>query len=394
MEMSDIRRLLLDLTGTVTRVEAQRTAALLPADWAQLQRLARMHRLEPWIYVNAAAHHDAVPATIVASWQAAHRHAAITALVRKAELAECFALLRSAGYDVVALKGAYLAFHAYPEPALRPMRDLDLILPEEQVIPAYNTLSGAGYVLAEALTVPIEASLQLDKHLPLMIAPRSTPIELHKRLSQPDGRLDLDAPHIDEAMLLDRAMDVEGLSYPVAEDMLAHLIVHAVHGHRLDCGPLVLTDIEFLTRKHTIDWPAFWQRARREGWHESAQLLFELVRHYHGGKAIARVDAEPQPPPPAIRDTAIDLMLQNLETRRSAKLLSALARGNFSLLWQRISGRVTAEDQPATQEDRTASGGYLHWAFGQAKAAFSEITSRDVRAQSRQHNTFRRWLMD
>ena len=38
--------------------------------------------------------------------------------------------LRAAGVEVVALKGAVLAFFHYPDPALRPMGDLDLLLKE------------------------------------------------------------------------------------------------------------------------------------------------------------------------------------------------------------------------------------------------------------------------
>lgn len=43
-------------------------------------------------------------------------------------LAATVAALRAAGVEVVALKGAVLAFFHYPDPALRPMGDLDLLL--------------------------------------------------------------------------------------------------------------------------------------------------------------------------------------------------------------------------------------------------------------------------
>ena len=391
MTTHEIRRLLLDLTGTVKRVDRQRLDLLQSADWQRLQRLAAMHRLQPWLYW-LHKEKSLVQPEIVATWQAAHRRSAMNALVQQAELVECVNLLRGDGFDVVALKGAYLASHAYPEPALRPMRDLDLILPGDQVVSAYETLRREGYELAEELILPIEESLVLDKHLPLMIAPRGTPIELHKRLSQPEGRLDLDAPHVDEAVLLERAMNADGISYPVAEDMLAHLIVHAIYGHRLDCGPLVLTDIQYLTRKHTIDWQAFWQRARREGWHGGAILLIGLVREFHGGSAIEQITDEPEPPMEAIRETAADLLLQNLNTRRSAKLLSTLKSGNFAVLWNRVVGRVTADGEQTASQDRKADGGYLRWAFAEAKSVISQLFDNEVRAQSQQLRTFGQWL--
>ena len=67
------------------------------------------------------------PAQIAASWQAAHRIAAMQAMVQRAELAETCALLERAGFAPIALKGAWLSAHAYPEPAQRPMRDIDLL---------------------------------------------------------------------------------------------------------------------------------------------------------------------------------------------------------------------------------------------------------------------------
>ncbi len=391
MKTGDLRRLLLDLAGLDTRADPERLAACSASDWQRMQAMAEMHRLGPWLHWH---HKDnaAIPGWIAETWREAYRQSAMAVLVWQAELGECVTHLRKAGFAPVALKGAYLAAHAYPEPALRPMRDLDLILPREEVLPAFELLSSLGYTLAEPPTMALEDSLRLDKHLPLMIAPRGTALELHSRLSQPEGRLDLDAPHVDEAVLLDRAIEADGVAYPVPEDMLAHLIVHAVYGHRLDCGPLVLSDIEFLTRRHEFDWAAFWQRATGEGWQDGARLLFDLVRHYHGGEAIARSDAEPDAPPAAILEVVPDLLLQDLASRRSAKVLGALMSGNFSLLRDRITGKVTAEGEAGASHDRTREGGLLRWLFRQAGEALTRLASGDVRAQSRHYNRLRRWL--
>ena len=54
--------------------------------------------------------------------------------------------LRSAGVEVVALKGATLAFFHYPDPALRPMGDLDLLLHDPRDLArATEALAGAGW---------------------------------------------------------------------------------------------------------------------------------------------------------------------------------------------------------------------------------------------------------
>jgi hypothetical protein len=54
--------------------------------------------------------------------------------------------LRAAGVEVVALKGAVLAFFHYPDPALRPMGDLDLLLTDPRDLArATKALGGAGW---------------------------------------------------------------------------------------------------------------------------------------------------------------------------------------------------------------------------------------------------------
>jgi hypothetical protein len=55
-------------------------------------------------------------------------------------------ILRVAGVEVVALKGSALAFLHYPDPALRPMGDLDLLLKESRDLSrATDALAGAGW---------------------------------------------------------------------------------------------------------------------------------------------------------------------------------------------------------------------------------------------------------
>ncbi|MEO8056170.1 MAG: nucleotidyltransferase family protein [Acidobacteriota bacterium] len=55
--------------------------------------------------------------------------------------------LHAAGVEVVALKGAVLAFFHYPDPALRPMGDLDLLLEDpDDLARATSALVGAGWI--------------------------------------------------------------------------------------------------------------------------------------------------------------------------------------------------------------------------------------------------------
>ena len=71
--------------------------------------------------------------------------AAARARVLRERLVETVALLRAAGVEIVALKGAVLAFRDYSEASLRPMGDLDLLLEDPSAMErASAALTGGG----------------------------------------------------------------------------------------------------------------------------------------------------------------------------------------------------------------------------------------------------------
>lgn len=194
MDPPALRRILIDLTVR----EPTELARLSAKDWVRLDAMAAQHRLQPLLH---AFHRDdgQIPDDIRAGWRAAHRSAAMVSLVQRADLAETAALLEAKGFAPIALKGSYLAWHAYPEPALRPMRDLDLLVEPEAVVPAFDCLQAAGYTLGEVPEMPLADIVRLEKHLPVLIAPRGTPVELHHRLWEQSGRLDHATPAPAEA---------------------------------------------------------------------------------------------------------------------------------------------------------------------------------------------------
>ena len=89
-----------------------------------------------------------MPENIFATLKQDYRKFTIVSMKRLRDLALTFRVLHDTGIDGTALKGAYLAFNAYPHPALRPMRDLDVLVPAEQAMP----VSECPQPLARSLT--------------------------------------------------------------------------------------------------------------------------------------------------------------------------------------------------------------------------------------------------
>ena len=389
MDLPALRRRLLKLVGTG---ELGSLSELNGGDWQRLDRLAALHRLQPLLHAQHGGA-AAIPEAIRQLWRGAHRAAALQAMTQRAALADCWGLLEQAGHQPIALKGAWLAAQAYPEAALRPMRDLDLLVPLPGVRAAYQLLLAAGYREVEPAEMALDDVIRLDKHMPVLVSPRGTMIELHHRLWEPDGRLDHASPATDEAALRGRAvLDSAGIRYLAPQDTLAHLIVHAVYSHRLDCGPLLLADIDFLLNAAVIDWARFWEQARAGHWRGGARLVLDLVAHYRPAAPIDFAPDQGVPSPPELREAAPDLLLQELETRQSAGLLAAALKAGPTKLFQRLRGQRSAAGQTAVTRDMHHEGGALGWAASRAWRSVSELARPDVRRQSRQLAALSRWL--
>lgn len=389
MDLPALRRFLLDMVGTR---QVPDLAALGVRDWAALNAMASQHRLKPLLYAQLGTS-PALPPELRADWQAEHRVAALRAMLTRQELIDCANLLEAAGLAPIALKGAWLTRHAYPDPALRPMRDIDLLVPRDGVLAGYAALLAAGYTELEPPEMPLAQVVRLDKHMPPLLAPRGTVVELHHRLWEPDGRLDHASPAQNEAALRSRAAcDDDGLHYLAPHDTLAHLIVHAVYSHRLDCGPLLLPDIDFLVQAAPIDWAAFWTQASAEGWRSGARLVLDLVAQYRTGAAIDFGPDSGPPSPPELFEAAPDLLLQDLDTRGSAGLAAAALKAGPAKLLQRLRGRRGAHGEGEVTRSMEHEGGMLGWAGSRAWRSLTQLARADVRRQSRQLAALSQWL--
>jgi len=386
MDDRPLRELLLEMACTERPVDPAHLSGVDETGWAQLARMAAQHRLEPLLHTRLAGRGE-VPAALRESWRAVHRFSTFSAMVQRQELADVVRLLADNGCVPVALKGAFLAWHAYPEPALRPLRDLDLLVDGDRVVDAFVLLCASGYRTAD--DGPANLSALQTKHLPPLIAPRGTVIELHRRLWESDGELDHGLPESDEAALRARAIAIDDIFYPAAEDMLAHLVVHATYSHRLDCGPLLLWDLRHLVASQPIDWERVWDAARRQRWDRGAALVVGLMRRHFGAGAVPQTPAEPEPAPDELLDAAPELLLQDLDTRRSAGVVAtALAAGPQAFV-ARVSGGRIGSRAASTQAD---GGSFASWAGPRLQRTLADVSRKSVRRQARNLSRLSRWL--
>ncbi len=279
-----LKLLILDLLSPARSVAPDALINLDEAEQAALLKDIRDHRLGPMLRYMHQNHHADVtlPETLKHYLEQSYRKSVFRSLHIQQALHHLNILIGQAGVPYVALKGAFLAYHAYPNPALRPMRDIDMLVPYEQAIEVFQQLLAAGYQRTHTVRGDVASYFALSHQLPPLMSPHgNVSIELHHRISNPQTD---DAPFTIDDNFWARSIDllIGGRLIRVESptDLLRHLIHHAVYHHQFNVGPLFITDVAYLIANHPIDWDTFWQLAETDCMLPGALLSLHLVKAY------------------------------------------------------------------------------------------------------------------
>ena len=192
-------------------------------------------------------------------------------------LADTSQLLRSGGFCPIALKGAGLALaDVYPDPKLRPLRDLDLLLVPDEAMAAQ------GYLLEhEDFTAKPKSGrygLERGHQLPELVhRPTGIILEIHHRLYA--------GPWKGERLLLEhiyqhaQSRQILGVpvSFPDALGNLMHLVEHATMHHAFANGPLILSDMHYLMSNNDLSVHQGERAAQRFGLSRAWSLVCQAA---------------------------------------------------------------------------------------------------------------------
>lgn len=273
-ELAAVVRRSLDWDAVVERADGHGTAPLLHAHLARIEeaacvppraraRLADLSRL---------------------TW------ARNTVLVERC--AEIVGALDRAGVPSIGLKGVVLARTVYPDLALRPMTDVDLLIRPGDRAAATAALGDAGY---RTVGDAVQAVQTFDGFR--LFARDATVLDLHWAITYSSVRT-AGIVRVDHDGLWRRARrpDPNGVSCWTLspEDMLLHLALHLTIGS--DLARLIwFSDIDALVRKTTLDWDRVLEEADR--WRVRAILghVLGVVRDAFGTPVPARAWAGLRP---------------------------------------------------------------------------------------------------
>lgn len=387
----ELKRCLLKLLGGMP-------APLLDEDaWVRLNGMAQQHRLQPLLawQIERSGLSSSVPLFIKASWREARLAAGLATLKQQAALRLAGAELDKAGIRYVALKGPRLAWACYPEPALRPMRDIDILVAPDAALPAIELLRGTGFV-SDANEKMVSEALVEHKHLPpLWHEGLGVAVELHHRLVEPQGSQAYRVPQLDPAVMLSTSEQehLAGTAFPCPAytELLSHLIVHALYSHRLDCGPLILADIHFLLATGRVSSTELEKAARDGGWIRGAGLLLALTEHYFGEQPL-RLSVSP---PSEVISAAEEALLQDFgQHEHGAALVDLLAARSLSAFARALVKRLKPSEGVLHREGAgaTALQFWPVWAWRRVCRVASRFKSPRATDEGLSALAMMRWL--
>lgn len=215
------------------------------------------------------------------------RNTAVHNLRLRHELGRIVQALQQQSIPMMALKGIVLAHTSYHDPSLRPMSDLDLLVPPGRMAEANAILRDLGYEF------PVRA-LPLVRNVPrpLMHGQEAAPVlhlrgstalvEIHSQLECGEPVLPVPAEYFWSRAI---TVDLDGLPVRTLcqEDFLFHLCLHLSRTHRFDKGLLPLVDLMlWIDSFPSWDWAGIASRALQRGCATWMYLTLQVARDLVG----------------------------------------------------------------------------------------------------------------
>ncbi len=257
-------RLLTQAASPVATSGGQAHAHARKLDWDVVLRQARRHRMGPLLSRHLETAGLDIPSAVVAELADDRLRTAARNLRLLASSRAIVAALDQAGVTVMALKGVALLEETYDDLSLRPMVDLDFLVPEASIQRAEDLVVALGFGSArprvEGFVGPRAGKYAYPQ---LTSADGLVHVDLHRHVL-PDAGFD-----IAEYWAHARPSQVGAHLLPDHEDLLVHLAAHFFKDRvRRSAGSLgQLADIAWMAHVRPPDWDVVVARARQYGLH-------------------------------------------------------------------------------------------------------------------------------
>jgi hypothetical protein len=322
-------------------VEASRLQALGDPEWEALLGLSRRLDVAPLLYqrLQAGGADTATPPAVGRVLRECYLATAASNLRFYRELQALLGALRAAGVRVMVLKGAFLAEVVYRNVALRPLGDLDLLVPVEELDKAVECLRARGYHCLRPFDVEVHARVR-DQLPGFFRTGAAAMVDLHYGVAAPRPGHAVDVQGLWERCVPARVAGTEVLSL-CPEDLLLHLCGHLAYQHEFAFGLRPLCDIAATVEHYGADlrWEALIARAGEWRWQRGVYLALLCARDLVGAPVPSEVleAMRPAGPDADLRQAARALIVQGPPLEGAG-----IPATRFAHMWQQtgLGGRL------------------------------------------------------
>jgi hypothetical protein len=263
-----------------------------PSAWLSIAQAADENALGPLLYVSlqkSRREHE-LPADALARLRWSYLRSSVANWQAFQELERLLGCFDRERIPVILLKGCALVPMLYDDAALRPMADLDLMVPRETLTRARALLLARGY--AESSELAPGFADRFSYHLHFHSARQGATVEIHGHLFK--------SPYYFQRIPMDwfwtrtREIQLNGrrVSVLAPEAQFLHLSTHFVLHHRAQRLIWSYDLARWLTRACArMDWGEVIAAARRFGLSLPIQIALSCVRETWGVGAPAEVAA-------------------------------------------------------------------------------------------------------
>ena len=138
---------LLNYSCSILRGETPLAPEASLIEWSKLLAILKFHWVIPFMYrkIGSLPAECRPPETIIDEMRQTFLLSCVSSLYMERQLREIIEAFREQGVPVLVLRGPALAFSLYPDPAVRPSGDLDLLVMPEKVVQSRGILENLGY---------------------------------------------------------------------------------------------------------------------------------------------------------------------------------------------------------------------------------------------------------
>ena len=255
--------------------------------WGSITTLARAHGVAPLLHERLQT--SGVLATLPDSAQAilvaARRTAAFENLRHYAEFRRISDAFNRRGIPLMALKGLHLAEQVYGDISLRPMSDMDILVPESRVAEAVAAMQTLDYGPDGDLSGSIRKMLESKCNLGFAHRRHDVYVEVHWKLSEPGSPY---AAPMNEIWQSARPAQLGAGDTRVMspEFLLLYVCAHLACNHVFSLNLRALYDVAaIIGRVPGLDWARFVRQATSHGWHRGVAVVLRLA-HDNLGVAV------------------------------------------------------------------------------------------------------------